>query len=148
MRIDPYKPLPAGFQPRVAGAGPSRLTPPLPHNDDCEDIQDIQDDVAHAAAPLRSGACDEALNSEDELDQPTMHHTEQAELERHFEEKLHARGLRIRRMEQDGNCLFRAVSDRVYGDADRDGGRFVLYLLYFLTVVTCFVNWSTRQVAC
>ena len=118
MRIDPYKPLPAGFQPRVAGAGPSRLTPPLPHNDDCEDIQDIQDDVAHAAAPLRSGACDEALNSEDELDQPTMHHTEQAELERHFEEKLHARGLRIRRMEQDGNCLFRAVSDRVYGDAD------------------------------
>ena len=39
-------------------------------------------------------------------------------LERRFEERLRARGLHIRRMLDDGNCLFRSVSDRVYGDAE------------------------------
>ena len=107
MRIDPNKPLPSGFPHSNSRAGPSRLTPPPSHHEDIA-VDGACGDVLNS----------EALNSEDELEQPTVHQAEQAELERRFEEKLLARGLRIRRMAEDGNCLFRAVSDRVYGDAE------------------------------
>jgi hypothetical protein len=30
----------------------------------------------------------------------------------------HVKGLEIRKMAKDGNCLFRAVADQVYGDAE------------------------------
>jgi hypothetical protein len=36
-----------------------------------------------------------------------------------FEHDLRrAKGLEIRKMLEDGNCLFRAVADQVYGDAE------------------------------
>ena len=63
-------------------------------------------------------ADEEPVNSDDELDQQPINAAEHVELERRFEERLRARGLHVRRMAEDGNCLFRAVSDRVYGDAD------------------------------
>ena len=60
---------------------------------------------------------DEVANSDDELEQPfTL--AERAEAERIFEERLASRGLHIRRITGDGNCLFRAVADRVYADAE------------------------------
>ena len=71
-----------------------------------------------ARAPPRPSADNEPVNSDDELDQQPISAAEYAELERRFEERLRARGLHIRRMLDDGNCLFRSVSDRVYGDAE------------------------------
>ena len=38
--------------------------------------------------------------------------------EQHFEQQIAQRGLEVKRMAQDGNCLFRCVADRVYGDAE------------------------------
>ena len=67
--------------------------------------------------PLPYNAEEEPANSEDELEHKPENAAEQAELEVRFEERLKSRGLHIRRMVEDGNCLFRAVSDRVYGDA-------------------------------
>ena len=72
-----------------------------------------------ARAPPRPSADNyEPVNSDDELDQQPISAAEYVELERRFEERLRARGLHIRRMLDDGNCLFRSVSDRVYGDAE------------------------------
>ena len=43
----------------------------------------------------------------------------QAERERQFEMELRrVKGLEVRHMVEDGNCLFRAVADLVYGDAE------------------------------
>lgn len=71
---------------------------------------------SHAAAP-RGGALpqEEPCNSEDEYDSQIGSGPEQ---ERVFLERLAARGLQIREMKRDGNCLFRCISDRVYGDAE------------------------------
>lgn len=42
--------------------------------------------------------------------------------ERQFEIEIRcSRGLEMRRMAEDGNCLFRAVADQVYGDAEMHG---------------------------
>lgn len=38
--------------------------------------------------------------------------------ERWFEKKMRKRGFIIKRMGEDGACLFRAVSDQVYGDQE------------------------------
>lgn len=41
------------------------------------------------------------------------------ERERQFEIDLRrAKGLEVKRMLEDGNCLFRAVADQVYGDSE------------------------------
>lgn len=43
----------------------------------------------------------------------------QMERERQFVIELRrVKGLEVRHMAEDGNCLFRAVADRVYGDAE------------------------------
>ena len=47
-----------------------------------------------------------------------MSSEELAAREAAFEARLASRGLQLRRMLQDGNCLFRCISDRVYGDAE------------------------------
>lgn len=70
-----------------------------------------------ASAAPRVGAHpqEEPCNSEDEYDSQISSGPEQ---ERAFVERLAARGLQIREMKKDGNCLFRCISDRVYGDAE------------------------------
>lgn len=62
----------------------------------------------------------EAINSEDELDPSDLGGASMsaAVTEQDFVQQLHQRGLELRQMKQDGNCLFRAVADRVYGDAE------------------------------
>ena len=77
-----------------AAAGPSGLPPPQEYN-----------------------AFAEANNSDDE-DSINVDQATQAAQERQFEECLAQRGLEMKRMLQDGNCLFRAVADRVYGDPE------------------------------
>jgi OTU domain-containing protein 5 len=38
--------------------------------------------------------------------------------ERRFEKKMRKKGYIIKKMGEDGACLFRAVSDQVYGDQE------------------------------
>lgn len=78
---------------------------PFPQDDDIQhdDIEDI------------------AANSEDEHGAGSLSplgHAAQETLELAFEERLRKRGLLIRRMAKDGNCLFRSLADRIYGDAE------------------------------
>lgn len=40
------------------------------------------------------------------------------EKERRFEKKMKKKGLMIKKMREDGACLFRAIADQVYGDQD------------------------------
>ena len=42
----------------------------------------------------------------------------QVAAEQYFERQLARRGLHVKRILPDGNCLFRCVADRVYGDAE------------------------------
>ena len=62
---------------------------------------------------------EEPNNSEDEEGgvAPRLDMATAAANERRFEERLAQRSLEIKRMLEDGNCLFRSVADRVYGDA-------------------------------
>lgn len=69
------------------------------------------------AEPSCSEAIAEDENSADEHDGIVLN-AEQAELGRTFEQRMAARGLHIKQMARDGNCLFRAIADRVYGDAE------------------------------
>lgn len=49
-----------------------------------------------------------------------MQWTEQEfqEKELQFEKKIHKKGWIIKKMAEDGACLFRAVADQIYGDQD------------------------------
>jgi hypothetical protein len=73
-----------------------------------------------------------------------------------FEHDLRrVKGLEIRKMAEDGNCLFRAVADQVYGDAEAyDMARqmcvdymvhfifpSVLYLFDLLLSVSPYIQW-------
>lgn len=104
MRIEPGTVCPPAKFPRAAprasgGAGSSSS------HRSCSD--DIRDDEAH--------------NSEDEeggYGAPQMDMAAAAAAESRFLQRLTARGLEIKHMATDGNCLFRSVADRVYGDAE------------------------------
>lgn len=41
--------------------------------------------------------------------------------DRNFEKKMRKRGFLVKKMGEDGACLFRAVADQVYGDQDMHG---------------------------
>jgi OTU domain-containing protein 5 len=77
---------------------------------------------AHLARGRFSDNINEAVNSDDEQDcGQTMDVEAQAVAERRFEQRLAQRGFEINRVASDGNCLFRSVADRVYGDAEVRG---------------------------
>ncbi|KAJ4971853.1 hypothetical protein NE237_004952 [Protea cynaroides] len=61
----------------------------------------------------------EGYNSADEQTPCFGSSYDDAERERQFEIDIRrAKGLEVRRMVEDGNCLFRAVADQVYGDSE------------------------------
>ncbi|KAF8403336.1 hypothetical protein HHK36_011438 [Tetracentron sinense] len=61
----------------------------------------------------------EGYNSADEQNPCFGSFYDDAERERQFEIDIRrAKGLEVKRMVEDGNCLFRAVADQVYGDAE------------------------------
>ncbi|CAL1534874.1 unnamed protein product [Lymnaea stagnalis] len=66
--------------------------------------------------------CDEDYNSEDEHSQPPAVPENISELEEWFEQALkEKKGFIIKKMGEDGACLFRAVADQVYGDQEMHG---------------------------
>ncbi|KAH9518967.1 OTU domain-containing protein 5 [Bulinus truncatus] len=66
--------------------------------------------------------CDEDYNSEDEHSQPPTVPDNINELEQWFEKALkEKKGFVIKKMGEDGACLFRAVADQVYGDQEMHG---------------------------
>lgn len=72
---------------------------------------------SHPSSP-RSHGDGEGYNSADEQS-PCYGSYDDAERERQFEIDIRrSRGLEVRRMAADGNCLFRAVADQVYGDPE------------------------------
>ncbi|KAA3458622.1 OTU domain-containing protein 5-like isoform X1 [Gossypium australe] len=65
----------------------------------------------------RSHGENEGYNSADEQSPCFVSSYGDAERERQFEIDIRlAKGLEVKRMLEDGNCLFRAVADQVYGD--------------------------------
>jgi len=73
------------------------------------------------------------------------------ERERQFEIDIRrSKGLEVKKMLEDGNCLFRAVADQVYGDSEMydlarqmciDYMVILLFILIFL-IVHCSSSWS------
>ncbi|KAG4183242.1 hypothetical protein ERO13_A09G096900v2 [Gossypium hirsutum] len=67
----------------------------------------------------RSHGESEGYNSADEQNPCFVSSYDDAERERQFEIDIRrAKGLEVKRMLEDGNCLFRAVADQVYGDSE------------------------------
>lgn len=67
----------------------------------------------------RSFGDGEGYNSADEQSPSFVGNYNDAERERQFELELRRiKGLEVKRMMEDGNCLFRAVADQVYGDTE------------------------------
>lgn len=96
-----------------------------------EEHQDERSNQDHCRSPHQcssSGAVEDVdysgYNSGDEHThdrQPSyMQWTEQEfqEKEIQFEKKINKKGWIIRKMAEDGACLFRAVADQIYGDQD------------------------------
>ncbi|XP_038992780.1 OVARIAN TUMOR DOMAIN-containing deubiquitinating enzyme 6-like isoform X2 [Hibiscus syriacus] len=67
----------------------------------------------------RSHVESDGYNSADEQSPCFVSSYSDAERERQFELDIRrAKGLEVKRMLEDGNCLFRAVADQVYGDSE------------------------------
>ncbi|EPS67745.1 hypothetical protein M569_07026, partial [Genlisea aurea] len=74
--------------------------------------------ASHPSSP-RSHCEGEGYNSSDEQGKCFTSCYDDAERERHFVLELwRVKGLEVKRMLEDGNCLFRAVGDQVYGDPE------------------------------
>ncbi|KAL2506974.1 OTU-like cysteine protease family protein [Forsythia ovata] len=68
----------------------------------------------------RSHCENEGYNSADEQNPCYSSSYDDAEREHQFEIDLRrVKGLEVRKMLEDGNCLFRAVADQVYGDSEQ-----------------------------
>ncbi|POO01278.1 OTU domain-containing protein 5/Otubain-like deubiquitinase [Trema orientale] len=67
----------------------------------------------------RSHVESEGYNSADEQNPCSLSLYDDIERERQFEIDIRrSKGLEVKRMLEDGNCLFRAVADQVYGDSE------------------------------
>ncbi|KAL1129622.1 hypothetical protein AAG570_012567 [Ranatra chinensis] len=73
------------------------------------------------AGPSCPGPADCGYNSGDEYDssqKAKITEAEWIEEDRSFEKKMRKRGFLVKKMSEDGACLFRAVADQIYGDQD------------------------------
>jgi hypothetical protein len=67
------------------------------------------------------------------------HWTEQdfQERENQFEKKINKKGWVIKKMAEDGACLFRAVADQIYGDQDMHSVLRKLCMDYIVSIRLC-----------
>ncbi|OQR73072.1 OTU domain-containing protein 5-A-like [Tropilaelaps mercedesae] len=106
---------------------------PLPALASLDDLSSLSP-LGNLSSSLAPGASDaqgdadnefSAYNSGDEYDRPdeanVLSEREMAERELRFELLLRSKGLTIKKMEEDGACLFRAVADQIYGDQGMHG---------------------------
>ncbi|XP_014249400.1 OTU domain-containing protein 5 [Cimex lectularius] len=109
-RASPLRVARAKHRDRVGGSGsPSHCGGPSSSN-------------LEVAGPSSSDAC--GYNSGDEYDYSHKAQRTEAqwiEEDRMFEKKMRKRGLMVKKMGEDGACLFRAVADQVYGDQEMHG---------------------------
>ncbi|XP_054719585.1 OTU domain-containing protein 5-A-like [Uloborus diversus] len=94
-------------------AGPSQVQVSL------SNIQERQNNN-QGKTPERKEEDPSGYNSGDEYDRSwsTMNEEELSEKEKMFEDKLSKKGYLIKKMGEDGACMFRAVADQIYGDQE------------------------------
>ncbi|XP_064633331.1 OTU domain-containing protein 5-B-like isoform X2 [Lineus longissimus] len=93
----------------AAAAATLGAAPPVASTSTTEDV-----DMVELEGQSQSGQ-----NSEDEYDFPAYSEQDYEELEQWFAKVAkEKRGLLIKKMQNDGACLFRAVADQVYGDQE------------------------------
>lgn len=75
-----------------------------------------------------------------------MQWTEQEfqEKELQFEKKINKKGWIIRKMAEDGACLFRAVADQIYGDQDMHSVLRKLCIDYIVSIDEILNDWPAR----
>jgi len=86
----------------------------------------LKDDVSNLASSvvsreLHENAIELGYNSGDEYDRSNACNysaKEIDEMEKRFEKKMRKKGFIIKKMAEDGACLFRAVADQIYGDQE------------------------------
>ncbi|OXA36623.1 OTU domain-containing protein 5 [Folsomia candida] len=102
-------------------SGTSSPNPGSPNVSVSSPAPQVLPDAICQGLPNMSSSPEVAYNSEDEYEaQPHSQLSEEewAERERRFEKKMRKKGYIIKKMGEDGACLFRAVSDQVYGDQE------------------------------
>lgn len=88
----------------------------------------------------------QGYNSGDEYDKAANWTAEQLEeMERRFEKKMRKKGFIIKKMGEDGACLFRAVADQVYGDQDMHTAVRKLCMDYMAKNVDYFSQYITED---
>ncbi|XP_074597093.1 OTU domain-containing protein 5-like isoform X2 [Brevipalpus obovatus] len=88
----------------------------------------------------------QGYNSGDEYDKSANWTAEQLEeMERRFEKKMRKKGFIIKKMREDGACLFRAVADQVYGDQDMHSAVRKLCMDYMSKNVDYFSQYVTED---
>lgn len=92
--------------------GPSQVT--------LSAVQERQSNSNQGKTPELEEEDPSGYNSGDEYDRSFDNMTEEElnEKEKLFEDKLHKKGYSIKKMGEDGACMFRAVADQIYGDQE------------------------------
>lgn len=124
-------PPPPPVPPPKPASGSSNLRRTMPGGSNSPRLGSSRRAVAWPVVPSRSSPTGsrpssprshvdtEGYNSADEQNPPFGSCYDDLERERQFEIDIRrAKGLEVRRMMDDGNCLFRAVADQVYGDCE------------------------------
>ena len=94
------------------------------------------------AGELGEGEEDEGNNSEDEYSHVGQNLTEEEwrEKDARFERNMRRKGYVIKKMGEDGACLFRAVADQLYGDEEMHHGVRAQCMDYIVSLRTPFAD--------
>ena len=84
------------------------------------DFEDHENGPSPSKRRMREEENENGYNSEDEYNHFGVQLTEEewVEKDRKFEQTMRKKGYIIKKMVEDGSCLFRAVADQLYGDQE------------------------------